>query len=300
MRDEIVCKGCGAANRPSATWCHRCYAPFDPATPEPAIVRATEPSVRTQEPAKASSPTVVSRLVGWPFILFIVVLSATRVVAFVGGDPVEGAVDPRGFKFVHVDADSGEPVRFDPCAPIHYVINPALAPDQAIEDVHKAFEMTAVATGIRFVYDGITDEPVGSRDRAPYQPERYGERWAPVLVGWMTELPDDGEPGSDAGENVGLGGAHSIRRMGGPAVSVTGEAVFDADADLLPGFGGATWGQVILHELGHVLGLDHIDDETSIMYPAVGRRPASWGAGDRAGLWELGVGSECLQVPEPR
>jgi hypothetical protein len=84
----------------------------------------------------------------------------------------------------------------------------------------------------------------------------------------------------------------------GKAVAVSGSVVFDASAGLSSGFAGETWGQVMLHELGHVFGLDHIDDQTSVMYPQLGLRPADFGEGDRKGLWELGIGSGCVKTPE--
>src|SRR5687767_5727274 len=98
-----------------------------------------------------------ARLTGWTVGLILVAGAAARVVASVGVDPVAGEVDARGFRFARVDAKTGEPVRFNPCAPLHYVVNPTSAPEGAIEDIHEAFEMTGAATGIRFVYDGLTD-----------------------------------------------------------------------------------------------------------------------------------------------
>lgn len=45
------------------------------------------------------------------------------------------------------------------------------------------------------------------------------------------------------------------------------------------------------HELGHLVGLDHVADPTQLMYSEGGPSQASdWGNGDLAGLNQLGSG----------
>ena len=208
---------------------------------------------------------------------------------------LEGATHPMGFRFRHVDPATGAAVRYDPCTPIHYVINPSGAPKGGVEDVHTAIAATAEASGLQFVYDGTTEE-VPDPVREPFQPELYGDRWAPVLVGWATGLPGTGSTGEGM-RTVGLAGSIYRPNEDGHLVYVSGQAFFDSTANLEPGFGGETWGQAILHELGHIVGLHHVDDPTSVMNPVVGLRPAAWGDGDRRGLWELGLGNDCLRPP---
>ena len=48
----------------------------------------------------------------------------------------------------------------------------------------------------------------------------------------------------------------------------------------------------MLHEIGHVLGLDHVDDPTQIMNPTAG--VTELGDGDRAGLAAVGA-SDCAE-----
>ena len=44
---------------------------------------------------------------------------------------------------------------------------------------------------------------------------------------------------------------------------------------------------MILHELSHVMGLEHVDDPLQLMYPEIGT-PDGLAAGDLNGLYQLG------------
>jgi hypothetical protein len=119
-----------------------------------------------------------------------------------------------------------------------------------------------------------------------------------VLISWSTEALRVDSNSSAGRKAIGLGGGDIEMNGDGEPVYVSGKAVFDAKYELNSGFGGATWGQVMLHELGHIVGLDHIPNEDSVMNPGTLLRPAFFGPGDRAGLWKLGIGSPCLKSPE--
>lgn len=183
--------------------------------------------------------------------------------------------------------------RFDPCGWVVYAINDRDAPPGGVEDVHRGFARLSAATGIRFAYWGWTDEdPSYSRD--PLQPDRYDGWWAPVVVGWVPEyrLPygERFRGGADIHEEPSPYGGH---------VAVTGAVLLNAERQLDPGYGrGATQGDLILHQLGHLAGLQDVDDPSQVMGQDAGPGRARWGAGDLAGLKKLGIEAGCIGVPE--
>jgi len=182
----------------------------------------------------------------------------------------------------------GSPVTFSPCRPIHYVVRPDHAPPNANRMITSAIAAVSRATGLRFVADGLTDEPL-VQDRRPYQPDRYGNRWAPVLIAWATE---DEEP--DFGIDVaGKAGPVRVTRPNGMFTYVTGEVRLDPTSviHISRTFGEPLARSVIEHELGHLVGLQHVKDATQIMFPRAQPGVVSFGAGDLKGLSALGSGS---------
>ncbi|MCU1431160.1 MAG: peptidase and matrixin and adamalysin [Actinotalea sp.] len=183
-------------------------------------------------------------------------------------------------------AGGGVPVAWSPCRPIHVVVDPRGAPDGFSQEVTASLAAASAASGLVFVEDGITDEPV-SGTRPAYQPDRYGDRWAPVLIQWTDAV---GVPALTSG-TVGLATMHSVtdRRTG---VTHLISGVVHLDTELLvdgPRTPPTAWVPVLRHEIGHVLGLDHVDDPAQLMH-ATSMRAQTFQTGDLAGLARLGAG----------
>jgi hypothetical protein len=178
------------------------------------------------------------------------------------------------------------------------VTNLSEAPAGAASLVESALAQVAAATGDTFINDGSTTE-VPSSGRPAYQPNRYGPRWAPVVIAWAQPSETNQLPG---GNVVGEGGPTWMTAPDGDKVFVSGEVLIDRNAtqSLAVSFSGTSLGELLLHELGHVMGLGHTADATQIMYPTLTPVPqASYGSGDRSGLANVGRAPGCLTAPAP-
>lgn len=204
-------------------------------------------------------------------------------------EPAEVEVDgPPGHRLIGVDERTGTPYRYNPCRPIPIVVNGGDRLDGGLGLLTASLDRVTAVTGLSFRIEGSTTEAPGS-GRAPVQ-ERYGNRWAPVLVAFT----DPETVPALEGEVAGLGGSQPVTR-GSRRGFVTGIVFLDTpDLErILEREGGtADVEAIIVHELGHLVGLDHVDDPDSIMYPE-NRGQTELSDGDRAGFAEVGRGG-CL------
>lgn len=206
------------------------------------------------------------------------------------GAPPAVATGVGTFRFVATQRTSPDsPVAYDPCRPVDIVINDTLAPSGTEGMVETSVADVAAATGLHLRVIGRTDEPA-SADRPSQDLARYGSGWSPAIVGWTSpaDVP------RLAGRVAGVGG--STQWAGSMTATnrfVTGTVWLDAPqlADILRRpQGPAQVRAIVLHELGHLVGLDHVDDPAELMYEEnVG--VLGYGPGDREGLAALGSGS---------
>lgn len=243
--------------------------------------------------------TPLPRRRGGRAIALVIALAMVASSLFAGAavllrDAFRSPGEPWEHEFLAVRQD-GSPLRWNPCEPIHYVVNPGRSPDGSVGDVHEAVERVAAATGITFVYDGLTDEPLTGHRRT-YQPSRYPGRWAPVLVGWVD--PDTSDISFKDGEHVAAAVARPMLPPSHDEVIVSGWIAMSEDDPNPPGFAfPGSQGPTLLHEWGHILGLGHIEADGQLMEPSGGGM-RDFGPGDLSGLERLGAEAGCLATPE--
>ena len=204
------------------------------------------------------------------------------------GVPTPPPLESSSYHFIATQDGTEEPVAYDPCRAIHVVVNGRTEIAGGDQLLQQALDDVGRATGLVFVIDPPTDE-APSEHRAAYQPDRYPGRWAPVLVAWS----DPVETPELAGDVAGLAGSGwaSVDRG---SVYVSGDVTLDGPdlAEIAAIDGPTRVRSVIEHELGHLVGLDHVDDATQLMYPSIGTA-TGFADGDLTGLYRLGQG-ECF------
>ena len=214
-----------------------------------------------------------------------VVVAGACVGAMLDGPPASIAGgDPGDFAFLQTQPDSDAPVTYDPCQPIHVVVNDRRIVDGGDDLLDEAIERVSAASGLRFVVDGRSR---GSDPDSGSLRERDGA-WKPVQVSWS----DPAESSGLAGNVIGYAGSTPLD-LDGHRWYVTGSVVLDGPQmkDLLKRRDGRAEARAtIMHELGHLVGLDHVDEPGQLMQPQGRPRLTTWGEGDLSGLARLGNG----------
>ena len=220
-------------------------------------------------------------------VVFTVTVLALTVIVVLrnGGLDAVGMGGDGSYHFLnHQPGDPYTPVTYSSCKPIRVQINTDGLDheDAAKQVVLSAMGEISAATGLQIAYDGPTDR----RPLPPAMRSSVPGGALPVLVAFATTSEVPALEG-----NAGLGGSGGVTRNG-VETYLSGQITLNAETfnRLLDGPRG--WGRaraIVMHELGHVVGLGHVRDRHEVM-DKEGRGPLAYGPGDRRGLALLGKG----------
>lgn len=201
--------------------------------------------------------------------------------------------------------------RWNPCQIVTYKINPYVFPTAAQEaraakEVGEAFRRLAAATGMKFRYTGLTTQiPRNTSAKRWHQAQTSAE----IVVAWVDQTraasKSDLLSRKGSGYAAGTGGfAYKYwKTSGAPWKGATGRGfvVLDVKQDkkFVPGYGsGVTRGSLLMHELGHTMGLLHVDATSQTMYPTVLKRSTTkYYTGDAWALNRVGRAGGCVTTP---
>ena len=232
------------------------------------------------------------------FIVGIVVLGpedgprdgVRRVLGISAARPLPAVEPPGGGgAYAFMQTTSGdEPIAFDPCTPVRVRINPERAPDGSAALVEAAAARLSQASGVLLELGEETDERpqlgvVGELE----QSEQVAPSADPeIVVIWSRPK----ETASLAKGTVGVGGSTAYAVGDARPYYLRGAVALDAAPlreALLRADGPRRVTAVIMHELAHALGLDHVKADGELMNArSLGR--LDLGPGDRTGLALLG------------
>jgi hypothetical protein len=168
-----------------------------------------------------------------------------------------------------VTGASGVPARWNPCETIPYAVVDTGAPAGWRADVANDIAQVSAATRLSFVNDGVYSSP----SQVPSS--------AKVTVSWVRAL--------SRGDYIGFTG-YSYVLVAGYAPQLVSAQIQLLSS--LPAGGGRGEQPVLLHELGHAVGLGHTPGSGEVMNPVAGGI-GSYQLGDLNGLWRVGATQGC-------
>ena len=221
--------------------------------------------------------------------------NATTVPELVASPPKMALISTVSNAYRFSSVLDGQPVRWNPCSAIHWRSNTARGPAGGLDVLKGSVARIAALTGTSWVYDGAS----ATNPTSGYLPTTPQNSNRPVLLGWTDGASSDllaGKPAQVLGmtRTVWFG----TNDGQGHQLAATRGAVIALDrTNRLPLRGPTSWSATSLHELGHVMGLDHPYDPRELMAATLPAAVSDMQMGDRTGLTRVGRAAGCVIVP---
>jgi hypothetical protein len=167
-------------------------------------------------------------------------------------EPISGS----GIKFTH-----GSKASWSNCKAINYILTEGTTAPQA-EMVASALKTMGKSRGLVFAFSGYSKEI----SRANWGEGFNNGTYRPVLISFIEPSQTD-----MLGKN-NAGGAVVNRFSDDLQLFVSGTVAINIDVynNLEDGYSeGKSKGNLLLHEFGHLVGLDHVDDKSALMHPSI-------------------------------
>ena len=230
-----------------------------------------------------------------PVALTVATMTATPIAA-------DGAVATYKLTYASLPNGTKQVVRWNGCQTgISYKVNLGAVPSSlratVLADTQKALLQVHNSTGFRFVYKGGTTEV----PRVGSMPKQTAE----LIIAFTSPSKTNY---SLAGATLGQGGLYYgwvARTVSGrttyTVAAQRGFVVIDTPQMLSQLKGGTGTGlrrtNLLAHELGHAVGLQHVDDTHQQMYPSLRTvSPQLFYSGDRYGLTKVGKAAGCINT----
>ena len=201
-------------------------------------------------------------------------------------------------------------IRWNPCQQaVTYAVNPRLASKTsagraaAVADAREAFRRVGNRTGINFTFAGRTTEIPRNTSKQSWSSR---QRAAEIVVAWVDQSRSKTRSNlmtnSGSGYGSGVGGwmmrAWTNSDGDWRAAIGRGFVVINSGHNNIykSGYGsGLTRGALLLHEIGHAMGLGHVGATRELMYPTMlDREFSKYKDGDRTGLRRVGRPLGCV------